>query len=104
MARDHKGDNQLIDFNELESPELVVSPRDAFYSETESIPLEKAIGKVSGESIMVYPPGIPLLIQGERISKDLVDYIFFLKGQKAVITGMNDKTLNNISILKGEIK
>jgi arginine decarboxylase len=104
MARDHKGDNQLIDFNELESPELVVSPRDAFYSETESIPLEKAIGKVSGESIMVYPPGIPLLIQGERISKDLVDYIYFLKGQKAVITGMNDKTLNNISILKGEIK
>jgi arginine/lysine/ornithine decarboxylase len=43
-----------------------------------------------------------LLIQGERISKDLIDYIYFLKEQKAVITGMNDKTLNNISILKGE--
>ncbi|WP_028856596.1 aminotransferase class I/II-fold pyridoxal phosphate-dependent enzyme [Psychrilyobacter atlanticus] len=102
MAKDHKGANKTIDFNELESPELVVSPRDAFYSETESIPLEKAIGKVSGESIMVYPPGIPLLIQGERISKDLIDHIYFLKEQKAVITGMNDKTLNNISILKGE--
>ncbi|MGB6128706.1 MAG: aminotransferase class I/II-fold pyridoxal phosphate-dependent enzyme [Psychrilyobacter sp.] len=108
MAKDHKRDNKginkTIDFNELESPELVVSPRDAFYSETESIPLEKAIGRVSGESIMVYPPGIPLLIQGEKISKDLIDHIFFLKEQKAVITGMDDKTLNNISILKGEIE
>ncbi len=102
MARDHRGDNKLIDFNELESPELVVSPRDAFYSETESIPLWEAVGRVSGESIMVYPPGIPLLIQGERITKDLIDHIYFLKEQKAVITGMNDKTLNNISILKGE--
>ena len=102
MAKDHKGNNQLIDFNELKNPELVVSPRDAFYSDTESIPLEKAVGRISGESIMVYPPGIPLLIQGERISKDLIDYIYFLKEQKAVITGMNDETLNNISILKGE--
>jgi len=108
MAKDHKRDNKrinkTIDFNELESPELVVSPRDAFYSETESIPLEEAIGRISGESIMVYPPGIPLLIQGERISKDLIDHIYFLKEQKAVITGMDDKTLNNISILKGEIE
>ena len=102
MAKDYKGNNKLIDFNELKSPELVVSPREAFYSETVSIPLKDAVGRVSGESIMVYPPGIPLLIQGERISKDLIEYIAFLKEQKAVITGMNDETLNNISILKGE--
>jgi arginine/lysine/ornithine decarboxylase len=50
----------------------------------------------------VYPPGIPILIQGERISQNTVDYLHFLKTQRAVITGMNDESLKNISILKGE--
>src|SRR5690606_7582249 len=43
-------------------PTLSLSPRDAFYAETESIPLASAAGRIIAEFIYVYPPGIPILL------------------------------------------
>lgn len=56
-------------------PVLALSPRDAFYSETEVIPFDESAGRTIAEFIMVYPPGIPVLIPGEIISDDNLAYI-----------------------------
>lgn len=56
-------------------PRLAMSPRDAFYAETELVPFYESQGRIIAEFIMVYPPGIPVLLPGEIISKDNLDYI-----------------------------
>ena len=49
-------------------------PREAFYSEKNKVPFKESVGKISGEMIMAYPPGIPIIIAGERISQDIIDH------------------------------
>ena len=56
-------------------PLLAVSPRNAFYSETELVPFDDSEGRVIAEFIMVYPPGIPIFIPGEIITEDNLRYI-----------------------------
>lgn len=56
-------------------PILAVSPRDAFYSETELVPFDQSEGRIIAEFIMVYPPGIPIFIPGEIITSDNLLYI-----------------------------
>lgn len=58
-----------------ETPELVLLPREAFYAATEVVPLSESGGRVAAESVMVYPPGIPILMPGERISETNLHYI-----------------------------
>lgn len=56
-------------------PLLSSTPRDAFYSETELVPFDDSEGRIIAEFIMVYPPGIPIFIPGEIITKENLDYI-----------------------------
>ncbi|CAA6806945.1 MAG: Arginine decarboxylase (EC [uncultured Campylobacterales bacterium] len=81
------------------SPDVIVSPRHAFYSSKKIVPLEESIGHISAEFIMAYPPGIPILVPGERISKEIVQYIKFLKDEETTITGMEDAYANKINVL-----
>ena len=48
---------------------LALSPRDAFYSETEVIPFENATGRIIADFVMVYPPGIPIFTPGKLLHK-----------------------------------
>lgn len=56
-------------------PVLALSPRDAFYAETELIPFDESEGRIIAEFIMVYPPGIPIFSPGEIITKENLLYI-----------------------------
>ncbi|BEP29976.1 aminotransferase class I/II-fold pyridoxal phosphate-dependent enzyme [Helicovermis profundi] len=79
---------------------LALSPRDAFYAEKESINLSDSIGRISGESIMAYPPGIPVFTPGEVIDERVIKYIDFLKKQDTVITDLEDQTFKTIKVIK----
>jgi arginine decarboxylase len=81
------------------SPEMIVSPRNAFYSPKKVVTLENSIGEIAGEMIMAYPPGIPVVCMGERISKDIVEYIKILKEQKCELQGTADPYVNNMRVL-----
>ncbi|MBO8169628.1 MAG: aminotransferase class I/II-fold pyridoxal phosphate-dependent enzyme [Thermoanaerobacteraceae bacterium] len=83
-----------------EIPKLSVLPREAFYSQTRVIPLSEAEGEISAESIMAYPPGIPLVCPGEVITRELIDYVTVLKQEHADLQGTEDPTLENIKVLK----
>lgn len=58
-----------------EIPKLAMTPREAFYAETELVPFDEAVGRIIAEFIMVYPPGIPILLPGEVITEDNLAYI-----------------------------
>ena len=70
-------------------PKSVISPREAFYADKRQVPLEEAAGEVCGESIMIYPPGIPLAIPGERLTREIIDHYKFYKSQECVV--INDE-------------
>ena len=50
-------------------------PRDAFFATTEMVSAEKAAGRVAAEQITPYPPGIPAVIPGERLSDPIIGYL-----------------------------
>lgn len=56
-------------------PKAMIKPRDAYNSEKIDLPIEEALGFISAESIMIYPPGIPLIIPGEQIDQNIIDSI-----------------------------
>ncbi|NLY49638.1 MAG: aminotransferase class I/II-fold pyridoxal phosphate-dependent enzyme [Firmicutes bacterium] len=81
-------------------PEQVLSPKEAFYSETRLVPLAEAEGEVSAEMIMAYPPGIPLICPGERLSREVIDYIEILRGERLSLQGTEDPTVTNVKVVK----
>lgn len=82
-----------------EIPVLSLSPRDAFYAQTETIPLKQAAGRIIAEFIFVYPPGIPILLPGEVISQKTIAYIDEHLEVGLPIQGPEDKTLENIKVI-----
>lgn len=90
----------LEDTNYPESiPEKVLNPRQAFYSDKISVKLEDSVGKVSGEYIIPYPPGISLISPGEIITQEIITYI--QKGLKSgmIISGIKDVNLEYIDVI-----
>lgn len=82
------------------NPVVKMNPRDAHYSEKESVDIEKSIDRICGENIMAYPPGIPIISPGEIITREILDYIKILKTSNAHLTDMCDKELNTILVIK----
>lgn len=80
-------------------PESVVSPREAFYGEIKTISLNEAEGEISAEMIMAYPPGIPIVCPGERITRDIIDYVNVLRNEHAELQGTEDPEVKQIKVL-----
>ncbi|MCR4440881.1 MAG: aminotransferase class I/II-fold pyridoxal phosphate-dependent enzyme [Peptococcaceae bacterium] len=80
-------------------PEAVVSPREAFYGESRTVPLNEAEGEISAEMVMAYPPGIPIVCPGERITREIIDYINILKNEAAELQGTEDPEVGMIRVL-----
>ncbi len=60
---------------EVPRPVRVMPLRDAFLSIARPLPIEEALGKVSADTVVIYPPGSPIITPGERIDQDVVEYI-----------------------------
>jgi arginine decarboxylase len=87
---------QSIRFN----PVVTMPPREAFYRNKKPVALEQSAGEVSGEMIMVYPPGIPLVSMGEIITSDIIDYIKKLKEEKCTLQGTADPRIEYVMVIK----
>lgn len=81
-------------------PVLAMSPRDAFYSETELVPFHESVGRIIAEFIMVYPPGIPILIPGEIITDDNLHYIEENLRVGLPVQGPEDETFQYLRVIK----
>jgi arginine/lysine/ornithine decarboxylase len=80
--------------------EMAVPPREAFLGAAEQVPVSQAAGRISCESIASYPPGVPQLLPGERISEELVAHISELAATGARLHGASDPTFATIHVLR----
>jgi len=81
-------------------PLLALTPRDAFYSETELINFDESVGRVIAEFIMVYPPGIPIFIPGEIITEDNLAYIKRNMEAGLPVQGPEDYDFKKLRVIK----
>ena len=100
IKRLYSRDGKNLIAGEYIQPELVLSPQEAFYSERKSLTLDESVGQVCGEFVMCYPPGIPILAPGERITREIVDYIQFAKERGCSLQGTEDPEVNHINVIK----
>ena len=85
-------------------PVKALSPREAFYNEKKSVKIDDSIGKICGEYIIPYPPGICLVSPGEIITKEVIDYILVCNQKGMSISGMKDPSLGYIQIIENGIR
>jgi len=99
---------QFYQKNELRSvevtlpkiPSLALTPRDAFYSETEIVPLKQAQGLIIAEFIMIYPPGIPIFLPGEIITEENIQYILQNLEAGLPVQGPEDESIRTVRVIK----
>ena len=80
----------------------MVPPRDAFLGASEAVPVDDAIGRISCESIAGYPPGVPALLPGERVTAEVVVYLRELTAAGARLHGAADPTFATVRVLIDE--
>ncbi len=80
-------------------PQLHLAPRTAFFSNTTEVEFSCCRGKISGEVIAPYPPGIACLLPGEIISDGMYEYLEYLRKQKTPLYGPNDSSLSRVKII-----
>lgn len=81
-------------------PVKKLTPREAFYKEKKSVKIYESVGKICGEYIIPYPPGISLTSPGEIITKEIIDYILFCKEKGMNVSGLKDSNLGQIQIIE----
>ena len=86
-------DHEYID------PVIVMPPQEAFYAKKRRVAMKDSTGLVAGEFVMSYPPGIPIVAPGERITPDVLAHILFAKEKGCFMTGTEDMNLDYINVL-----
>lgn len=99
IKRLHERDKSGLFDHEYINPKIVMGPNKAFFSYKESLPIAESEGKICGEFVMCYPPGIPILAPGELITKDIINYIQYAKEKGCFMTGTQDMKIENINVV-----
>ena len=94
----HKDKNGLLS-QEYIDPEVVKSPQEAFYAKKKSVPITESAGLVCSEFVMCYPPGIPILAPGEKITSEIIDYISYAKEKGCSLSGTQDINVDFLQVL-----
>ncbi|MED0675167.1 aminotransferase class I/II-fold pyridoxal phosphate-dependent enzyme [Aneurinibacillus thermoaerophilus] len=76
-----------------------ISLQEAFHFHKKRVPLEQAIGWCSAEMVIPYPPGVPLLVPGEKITEEHVNIIQEIKWAGGYFQGTSDETVEGIFVL-----
>ncbi|MBM7855168.1 arginine/lysine/ornithine decarboxylase [Desulfohalotomaculum tongense] len=100
LVTENKGNSSAV-FSAPQPPRVVqaVTPRQAWLSKVKVISLEEAAGKISADSVAVYPPGVPALCPGEIVSEEMIDYLLEVRKRKLHVQCSGDVTLNTIRVL-----
>jgi len=78
--------------------ELVMTPREAFLGPQEIVPAREAVGRVAAESLAAYPPGIPNVLPGERLTAETLDYIEATIAHGGSLRGASDRALRTLRV------
>jgi arginine decarboxylase len=81
------------------TPEARLTPREAFFAATDTVPFETSAGRICAEIVAPYPPGIPILAPGEVISAEAVEYLKVVHQMGGFINGPEDVRLRTIKVV-----
>ena len=82
------------------SPEIRMTIYDAVSSGKTAVPFEDSAGRISGEYIYVYPPGIPIVAPGEVLNRELIETVRRYQKMGLAVQGLKDESLNRIEVIK----
>ena len=100
IRRNYRKDPSKMLKAEYIDPTVDCGPQEAFYAEKESLPIGQTAGRVSAEFVMCYPPGIPILAPGERITEPILSYIRYAKKKGCQMTGPEDMNIRRLNVMK----
>ena len=100
IRRRYRRDPSGMLSQEYIDPTVVASPQEAFYAEKISLPIEQTKNRVCSEFVMCYPPGIPILAPGERITENILQYIEYARAKGCQLTGPEDPNIRHLNVLK----
>jgi arginine decarboxylase len=78
--------------------ELVMTPREAFLGPQEVVATGDAVGRVAAESLAAYPPGIPNVLPGERLTAETLQYIEQTLAHGGSLRGASDRELRTLRV------
>jgi arginine decarboxylase len=78
---------------------LAMSPREAFFGPQEVVPVAAAVGRVAAESLAAYPPGIPNVLPGERLTAETLDYVQQTLEVGGSLRGASDRRLRSVRVV-----
>ena len=81
-------------------PEQVLPPREAFFAEAEAVPFADAVGRVCGELVAPYPPGIPVLAPGERVTGAAAGALLAARDAGVRVAYAADPTLATLRVVR----
>ena len=101
VKRRYSKDRSGLFDHEYINPSVVMTPQEAFYApKEEMIPIRETNGRICTEFVMCYPPGIPILAPGERITQEIIDYILYAKEKGCQLTGPEDERVERLNVIK----
>lgn len=101
IRRLYKKDKEELSYVDSVIPKVICSPQESFYAPKESLPIQETAGRVCGESVMCYPPGIPILSPGEKITEEIIGHILYAREKGCSLQGMADPTADHLQVLEG---
>ena len=78
---------------------LEMPPREAFFGSQEAVPFAEAVGRIAAESLAAYPPGIPNVLPGERLTQETVDYVNEVVEHGGWVRGAVDRSMKTIRVV-----
>ncbi len=80
--------------------ELAMTPREAYLGPQEVVPFHAASGRIAAEGLAAYPPGIPNVLPGERLTAETLDYIRESVAHGGYVRGGSDRELRTLRVAR----
>ena len=100
MEANKRDKAQAVAARNVPATTMAMPLREVFYGEKEALPLEESVGKICGEQVSFYPPGIPVLLPGEIITEEIIAYCKMMKDLGLPVSGPADGSLKTIRVVK----
>lgn len=99
IGRSYEKDSNTLYCGDFIQPEVVCTPQEAFYADKRQIPIRETAGAICAELVMCYPPGIPILTPGERITGEIIEYILYAKEKGCSLQGTQDPSVQLLNVI-----
>ena len=100
-ARKDRNSTNLNSYRQIPKPKTILNWHEAEELERELVELDDSIGRVSAESLVPYPPGVPLVLPGEEITSEIITYINAIKSDSLKLTkSLSSKEADKIYVIK----